>query len=178
MGGTSAGTDLASAELYLPWTGNFQATAPMSVPRPGLTAFPLSVDGVLMAAGGSNLLSTELYGFATVKTDLPDYAPGTIVTITGSGWKPGETVTLTLFESPLIDTHPVMTAVADASGNISNNQFSPDVHDINIRFYLTAVGSQSGVQAQNTFTDAISFGKITSVGAQSPNPVIAGAQAT
>ena len=29
---------------------------------------------------------------------------------------PGETVTLTLVESPLIDTHPVMTAVADAFG--------------------------------------------------------------
>src|SRR5438552_2546882 len=57
-----------------------------------------------------------------------------------------------MVESPLTDTHPTMTAVADAFGNISNNQFSPDVHDLDIRFYLTATGSQS--QAQNTFTDA------------------------
>jgi hypothetical protein len=154
LGGTSGGTDLASAELYLPWTGNFQSTAAMSTPRPDLAASPLSVDGVLMAAGGSNLLNTELYGFATVKTDQADYAPGSIVTITGSGWQPGETVTLTIVESPLIDTHPVMTTVADGNGNIFNNQFSPDVYDLDIRFYLTAVGSQSGSQAQNTFTDA------------------------
>src|SRR5436853_2196053 len=57
-----------------------------------------------------------------------------------------------MVESPLIDTHPTMTTVADAFGNISNNQFSPDVHDVDVRFYLTATGSQS--QAQNTFTDA------------------------
>jgi len=153
LGGTSAGTDLASAELYLPWTGNFQATAPMSVPRPGLTASPLSVDGVLMAAGGSNLSSTELYGFATVKTDKADYAPGEIVTITGSGWQPGETVTLSFLESPLIDTHPNLTAVADSNGNISNNQFVPDAHDFGILFYLTAVGQTSARQAQTTFAD-------------------------
>src|ERR1700747_1748908 len=101
----------------------------------------------MLLAGRSNstgtLSSTELYGFATVKTDAKDYAPGSIVTITGSGWKPGETVTLTLVESPLVDTHPVLTAVADSTGSIFNNQFSPDVHDISIRFYLTATGSVS-----------------------------------
>jgi len=62
-----------------------------------------------MVAGGSNLGSTELYGFATVKTDALDYAPGTPVHITGTGWEPGETVTLTLQESPYFDTHPTMT---------------------------------------------------------------------
>src|SRR6266566_6997720 len=91
---------------------------------------------------------------ATVMTDKADYAPGEIVTITGSGWQPGEAVTLTLLESPLVDTHPVLTAVADSTGRIVNTDFSPDAHDLNIRFYLTAVGTQSGLQAQNTFTDA------------------------
>ena len=33
--------------------------------------------------------SSELYGFATVKTDKDDYAPGELVTMTGSGWQPG-----------------------------------------------------------------------------------------
>jgi hypothetical protein len=118
-------------------------------------------DGLLLVAGGKDtatppnaLASTEVYGFATVKTDKADYAPGEIVTITGSGWQPGETVTLSFLESPLVDTHPNLTAVADANGNISNNQFSPDFHDIGILFYLTAVGSVSGIQAQTTFTDA------------------------
>ena len=44
---------------------------------------------------------------------------------------------------PLVDTHPTLTAVADANGNIFNNQFSPDSYDINIRFLLTAVGQTS-----------------------------------
>ena len=175
VGGTSGGTDLNSAELYFPWTDSFQTTGAMSVARPGMTGSALGLDGRFLAAGGTNLASTELYGFATVKTDKNDYAPGEVVTITGSGWQPGETVALTLIESPLLDTHPPMTAVADANGNIVNTQFSPDEHDLNIRFYLAAVGSQT--MAQNTFTDAVSFTNIT-VGAQTPSAIHSGNSAT
>jgi hypothetical protein len=100
------------------------------------------------------LAGTAMAQSATVMTDQADYAPGTIVTITGSGWQPGETVTLQLVESPLIDTHPDMTAVADANGNIFNNQFSPDSYDVAVTFTLTATGSLSGSTAQTTFTDA------------------------
>src|SRR5256884_500813 len=152
VGGQSAGTDLASAELYIPWQKAFQWTGAMATPRSDATGAALTaVDGRLLIAGGSSA-SAELYGFATVKTDRQDYAPGETVTITGSGWQPGETVTLTLVESPLIDTHPTLTAVADGNGNIANSQFVPDSHDFSIKFYLTASGSQS--QAQMTFTDA------------------------
>jgi hypothetical protein len=76
------------------------------------------------------------------------------VTITGTGWQPGETVTLSFVESPLIDTHPDLYATADANGNIFNNQFSPDQHDLNISFTLTATGQTSGLVAQTTFTDS------------------------
>ena len=122
--------------------------------RPGLTGSALSLDGRFLAAGGTGLASTELYGFATVKTDAADYAPGSTVTITGSGWQPGETVALSFRESPSIDVPGPFTATADASGNIFDAEFAPDTLDLNVRFYLTAVGSQSGLQAQNTFTDA------------------------
>ena len=44
-----------------------------------------------------------------------------------------------------------------------------------IRFYLTAVGSQA--QAQNTFTDAVSFTNIT-VGTQNPGAIHSGNSAT
>ncbi len=152
VGGQSAGTDLASAEVYIPWQKAFQATGAMATPRSNATGAALTkVDGRLLIAGGSST-SAELYGFATVKTDAADYPPGTTVSITGSGWQPGETVTLTLVESPLIDTHGPFTTVADAFGNISDSSFVTDAHDLNIRFYLTAAGSQS--QAQHTFTDA------------------------
>jgi hypothetical protein len=110
-----------------------------------------------LALGGTALAQS-----ATVMTDKADYAPGTIVTITGSGWQPGETVTLQFVESPLVDTHPDLTAVADANGNIFNNQFSPDEHDADITFTLTATGGTSGLQAQTTFTDSISSITITS----------------
>ena len=171
VGGTSGGTDLNSAELYFPWTDSFQTTGPMSTARPGMTGSALSLDGRFLAAGGTNLASTELYGFATVKTDAADYPPGSTVTITGSGWRPGETVTLTLVESPLFDTHGPYNVVADGNGNISDSSFVTDEHDLNIRFYLTAVGSQSGAQAQNTFTDANNTNVV--VAAQSPTPVVA-----
>src|SRR5215470_10134110 len=89
----------------------------------------------------------------SVQTDRSDYYPGQIVTITGSGWQPGETVDLALQEDPPIDTHPMMSATANDSGNIFNNQFSPDVHDTGITFTLTATGQSSGLQAQTVFTD-------------------------
>lgn len=171
VGGTSAGTELGSAELFVPWNTAVEATGAMGSARSGAAGAPLStIDGLLLVAGGKNssagtLASGELYGFATVKTDQSDYAPGTTVNITGSGWQPGETVTLTLVESPNIDIHPPMTAVADQHGNISNSEFSPDSHDLDVRFYLTAVGAQS--QAQTTFTDATPTNtSLTS----SPNP--------
>jgi hypothetical protein len=111
------------------------------------------------------LAGTAMAQSATVMTDRADYAPGEIVTITGSGWQPGETVTLSFVESPLLDTHPDLTAVADGNGNIFNNQFSPDEHDVNISFTLTATAGTSGLQAQTTFTDAITLDSVT-VGSQ------------
>ena len=155
LGGSSSGTDLNSAELYFPWTDTFQPTGAMAVARPGFVGSALTLDGRLLAAGGSGLSSTELYGFATVKTDASDYPPGATVSISGGGWQPGETVTLQLVEVPPIDNPGPYTAVADSLGNITNTSFVTDVYDIGVRFYLTAIGQTSGFQAQNTFTDAL-----------------------
>jgi len=111
----------------------------------------------VMLAGGSSssdpgapMKSAELYGFATVKTDRADYAPGTTVEISGGGWVPGESVKLMLVESPVHGTHTLLPVTADAAGNIVSTQFVPNVEDVGIRFVLTARGSRS--QAQTTFT--------------------------
>jgi hypothetical protein len=178
-GGSSGNAALASAELFTPqqspqgiWTYLFGSTGSMSVGRIGATgtanqvSSPASVmqaNGVLLVAGGADasgspLNSSEVYGFATIQTDQGDYAPGTNVAIMGSGWQPGETVTLQLVESPLVDPQASYSVIADANGNISNSSFTTDSHDINVKFTLSAIGSVS--RAQTTFTDS-SAGSVT-----------------
>jgi len=49
--------------------------------------------------------------------------------ITGSGWQPGEAVSLTLVESPLIDTHGPYTVHRRCQRNISDSSFTTDIHD-------------------------------------------------
>ena len=164
--GTAAGSAVASAESFVPWlgpAGAFVAAAAPSFAHAGAAAGALSFpaddsirtgpnDGLLLVAGVAGpLKSAELYGFATIKTDKEDYSPGSTVTITGGGWQPGEWVTLLLKELPDFDEHPLLAVQADANGNIVSTEFVPDVHDIGIKFYLTAFGTDS--QAQTTFWD-------------------------
>ncbi|HET9407547.1 MAG TPA: Ig-like domain repeat protein [Candidatus Sulfotelmatobacter sp.] len=197
-GGTSTGVAQASAEMFTPqistsngaWTYAVTATGSINSARAALTGSanqangPTSTvtpkPGFVFVAGGTDansnaLNSTEAYGYPTVQTDQGDYPPGTTVNISGNGFKAGESVAITLVESPLIDTHGPYTVTADANGNIADSSFTTDSHDLNVRFFLNVVGSQSGVQAQNTFTD--SKPNTVTVGTQSPNPVAPGSAA-
>jgi MBG domain (YGX type)/Galactose oxidase, central domain/Kelch motif len=153
-GGMSAGAAVASAELYADWRDGFSATTPMSAARLGAIAGGLqSHDVAFVAGGGAN--TGDYYGYATVKTDKDDYWPGEPVTVTGSGWQPGETVVLTISEDA--DTHSdfIYNAVADEAGNITNSEFAPIQNEVfqhfGMRFYVTARGAAS--RALNTFTD-------------------------
>lgn len=155
-GGSAAGS---AVELYQSWTGNFVATGSMSAARAQAAASATGSDGMLVVAGGldtshSPLATSEVYGFATIKTDADDYPPGTQVFMTGAGWEPGDSVNLTLHETGIPDPDPdiILTVTADEYGNISESSFFTDPHDLGVRFYLTAVGTSS--QAQTTFTDA------------------------
>jgi Galactose oxidase, central domain len=91
---------------------------------------------------------------ATVTTDQTDYAPGQTVTITGTGWLPGETVSLNLHRDTNDPPDTVLTAVADANGDITNSDYVCQEFDLGITFLLTATGETSGYTAQTTFTDA------------------------
>ncbi len=158
VGGNSNGVAVASVEMYTPWLKQFSATGPMNSARAHAAGAAFS-EGLLNVAGGTDAggnvqASSEWYRFTTVKTDALDYPPGTTVHITGTGWQPGETVTLSMVESPLIDAHGPYTVVADQSGNISDTSFVTDVHDLDVKFTLTAVGSSSALQARTAFTDA------------------------
>ena len=80
----------------------------------------------LAFVGGGGATTGEYYGYATVKTDREDYWPGEPVTVTGSGWQPGETVTLTISEDA--DTHFDFTynAVAGVDGKIDERGVRAD----------------------------------------------------
>ena len=88
---------------------------------------------------------------ATITSDRTDYALGQTVTLTGSGWTPGETVTIVLHRQPLLHPDTVLTAVADASGTITLSSFAPAPDEIGVTFFVTATGSVSGLQATTTF---------------------------
>jgi len=160
VGGTTGSAVVSTAELYLPWAGGSNPTGSPSTARALAVASPTGTDGLLLLAGGysstpdSPLPTAEVFGFATLKTDQDDYPPGQQVFISGSGWEPGDTVNLTLHETgiPTPDPDIILTVTADAAGNIVENTFYTDIHDVGVRFYLTAVGTRS--QAQWTFTDA------------------------
>jgi len=116
---------------------------------------------------------------ATVNTDKDDYQPGDSVIVTGTGWQPGETVSLLFHEDVDPPIHPdkTFTAVADSDGRIVNRDYLIDDEDLNVRFTLQATGLSSGKTAQATFTDAVSFQGITA-GAQTPDPIAPGGSAT
>jgi hypothetical protein len=157
-GGVAGAADLASAELYTPWLKAFSLTGAMNAARSqaaGGGLWPLA-DGLLLVAGGSNLATAELYGFPTVETDKSQYAPGEQVSITGSGWLPAESVTLSLVKSPAGAPIAPLYATADAMGNITA-AYTISSSVPSATYYLTAVGGTSNLQAQAMFSDAAPF---------------------
>ncbi|GAA4427726.1 hypothetical protein GCM10023188_11170 [Pontibacter saemangeumensis] len=101
----------------------------------------------------------------TVTTDKDDYSPGQYVTITGSGWQPGERVDFSFEETPkpatCVNPHDLF-AIADQNGNIFNNQFLVKENHLGVAFVLTATG-ESGSIAVTNFTDA-GISNVTVVG--------------
>jgi hypothetical protein len=93
----------------------------------------------------------------TVVTDKADYPIGATVVISGSGWQPGETVTLQVTDDlsatdPNHEAHTPWDVVADASGNISST-WTVDADADTLTLTLTATGTVSG-NTSTTFTDA------------------------
>ena len=102
---------------------------------------------------------------ATVTTDRFDYVPGEIVTITGRGWQPNETVWMLLHEEPETHDDAITSSVADNEGNFTNLDFVPAPNDLNRSFTLTAIGQLSGFTTQTAFKDSPRIASVA-VGAQ------------
>ena len=84
----------------------------MTAPRARAVVGPAGEGYAFAAGGGAG--DAETYRFATIKTDKDDYAPGELAVITGSGWQPGEEVTLLFQEDPAVHEDYVLTVVADS----------------------------------------------------------------
>jgi large repetitive protein len=163
-GGTGASGVLASTETYAPWTGVIQQTAPFNINRRDNVSAVLRPGSLLVAGGrndGGSLNSSELFHYVAIGTDKPDYAPGTPVNIAGSGWQPGESVSVQVMASPVDQHHIEFTGsgIADGAGNVTVSGFAVDQSHLGMKFILTATGSQ--LQAQTTFTDGSGTPTIT-----------------
>src|SRR5207249_839923 len=128
-GGTAAGHPLSQTEIYIPWRRQFRSSGDLEMAKTAAVAGPLKPLGALLIAGGRNPAGTqsnsETLAAPTIVTDKPDYHPGEHVTISGSGWIPGQPVRIAMQESPDIDQPAAINTVADAGGNISDSSFSP-----------------------------------------------------
>src|SRR5215208_3221098 len=86
----------------------------------------------------------------TIQSDKADYAPGELVTLTGGGWQPGETVHINVNDTYGATWTRNVDVIADANGNITDSFNLPNsfVSDYDV----TATGPQSGT-VRRTFTD-------------------------
>src|SRR5215208_2915656 len=113
------------------------------------------VCAALLAVGGTAMAITADPGGTTapaptIQSDKADYAPGELVTLTGGGWQPGESVNIKVNDTYGASWSRNVDVTADASGNVTDSFNLPDwfVSDYDV----TATGAQSGT-ATTTFTD-------------------------
>jgi len=164
------GTTLAYANMA---SFGFQAPsggAGLSMDAVGKTGTSVGGQVVMITQSGANT------GGAVVTTDKDDYAPGTPVVVTGSGFGANESVALVFHEDPTLEPDFTHTATTDAKGAFTYSGFSPDTFDVDVRFILKATGQTSGRTAQTTFTDG-KPNKVT-VGSPGAGPFLAGGTAT
>ncbi|HLB10930.1 MAG TPA: hypothetical protein VK617_15425, partial [Gemmatimonadaceae bacterium] len=142
----NAGTPLTYGNLT---SFGFSATDGWAVDAKGTSGGePVLVTTTVVGTGGTTTPTA-----ATVTTDKPDYPPFDTVTISGTGWQSGETVSLFFHETPQNHFDRTIVTVADASGNIRNRDYSTDDMSLNVSIALTATGQSSGRTASTTFTD-------------------------
>jgi hypothetical protein len=104
-----------------------------------------------LAWGGAAYGAIAGSGSPTVATDRADYAPGDIVSLTGSGWQAGEVVHVTVNDTAGTDWSAVADVAAADDGTLVVAVVLPD--QVISEYTVTATGPLSGT-ATTTFTDA------------------------
>src|SRR5215204_1323656 len=109
---------------------------------------------LLAFAGTAMALTTDTSGNTapapTIQSDKADYAPGELVTLTGSGWQSGESVNIVVNDDEGQTWNRNVNVIADESGSIRDSFNLPDWFVA--AYSVTATGS-SGT-ATTSFTDA------------------------
>jgi hypothetical protein len=115
----------------------------------------VSVFIVALALATATLASSATA--ATIETDKRHYAPGELVSITGSGWQRGEPITLQVLHlDGAVDSgsrHAPWTVVAEGTSLSTSWYVDPD-DSLGGSFVLSAVGT-SGESATATFTGRV-----------------------
>ena len=121
-------------------------------------AFP--VMAFAQDAGGSS---------PTIQSDKDDYPPGATVTLTGSGWQPGESVHIYVNDDQGKTWSRDADVTANANGNITDSFNLPDWF---VATYSVKATGASGAVANTSFTDGnVTFSptRFPSTGSQSIN---------
>jgi hypothetical protein len=137
--------------------------APTEPPAPDPTAAPTSaLDGIRDALGlpvpakssttEENPVADEDPVSPTIQSDLADYNPGQLVTLTGTGWAGDTTVTIVVTDAVPTIWHDTDQVQVGANGNIVDS-FNLPTTFID-QYFVTATGAQTGRIATATFTDA------------------------
>ena len=111
-----------------------------------LLVFPAMAFAEVASPDGTTATSTP-----TITSDKDDYAPGELVTLTGSNWQPGESVHINVDDDQTKTWNRDVDVTADASGNISDSFNLPDWFVATYK--VTATGDRSGTVTYG-FTDA------------------------
>ena len=107
----------------------------------------------------------------SIKSDLEDYPPGGLVTLTGANWQPGESVHIFVNDDFGSSWSRNVDVIADASGNITDQFNLPNWFVA--EYSVTATGAISG-PATTSFTDNAGDGKGAMVVTKSPVTTVAG----
>jgi cysteine-rich repeat protein len=100
------------------------------------------------------LRKRDITGGVGVTTDKSDYQPGDVIVLTGTGWQPGEAVSMVLSVDPQMHPDVSLSSVADDSGSFTNTDYIVQDSDLGVTFTLTATGQSSGLTALTAgFTD-------------------------
>jgi hypothetical protein len=111
-----------------------------------MIVFPAMAFAEVASPDGTTATSTP-----TITSDKDDYAPGELVTLTGSNWQPGESVHINVDDDQTKTWNRDVDVTADASGNISDSFNLPDWFVATYK--VTATGDRSGTVTYG-FTDA------------------------